>query len=650
MTRHRFGGDLASWVFSFSSSAPVLETSMTITFWSAATGGTQHGLSSDAAGTDFFNEVTTADGPTAGQIPVIYGPDGVTWMWASAAGHPRALITANDLAEPTPGVALTIFDAKGDLVVATGPDTVARLPVGSAGDVLTVDSTTATGAKWAPPASGGGSGASTLPSTIFVAASTASTAEKALATATYTCDGTADNVQINAAVAAVKAAGGGRVVLSAGTFNLAAAIALTGNDNAGTSPTQILQGAGHFNTFLVPTAGVHAIAISMIARVQILDLGFKIDGASSAITATAAGSALHRSFDESLFANLYITGQYSTHTGWAVNLGSPFRSLMHNWLVSGVKNGIRLYSEDATQNPGDCTFNRMIVGLYNPSGTAGVAYSLESPAGQLNQIEFVMCEAFIDTSVASYGTAFYLGGTNGVTHCKFHGVNAEQFATIWWVESGEGNVFDANFITCADGVAGTSAFNFGASAYNNRVDGIGMFYSAVANKLVTSTATSITQPNIIEHIKILADTGATVTNSIGTAGSLVSRDIVAEGAGTAATVLRSPSVTAPSTVVTLTDGASIATNAALGNHFRVTLGGNRTLANPTGMVDGQRVIWEIIQDSTGSRAITLGSAFALGTDITAVTLTTTASKRDFLGAIYNATTAKWTVVALSKGF
>ncbi len=50
----------------------------------------------------------------------------------------------------------TIFDAKGDLIVATAADTPARLAVGSANQVLTVDSSTATGLKWAAPAAAGG--------------------------------------------------------------------------------------------------------------------------------------------------------------------------------------------------------------------------------------------------------------------------------------------------------------------------------------------------------------------------------------------------------------------------------------------------------------------------------------------------------------
>jgi hypothetical protein len=50
---------------------------------------------------------------------------------------------------------LTILDAKGDLISATAADTPARLAVGTNGQVLTADSTTSTGLKWAAPASGG---------------------------------------------------------------------------------------------------------------------------------------------------------------------------------------------------------------------------------------------------------------------------------------------------------------------------------------------------------------------------------------------------------------------------------------------------------------------------------------------------------------
>jgi len=50
------------------------------------------------------------------------------------------------------GIQPTIFDAKADLLTATAADTPARLAVGANDTVLTADSSTATGLKWAAPA------------------------------------------------------------------------------------------------------------------------------------------------------------------------------------------------------------------------------------------------------------------------------------------------------------------------------------------------------------------------------------------------------------------------------------------------------------------------------------------------------------------
>jgi hypothetical protein len=52
------------------------------------------------------------------------------------------------------GIPATLLDAKGDLIVASAADTAARLAVGTNGQVLTADSGETTGVKWATPSSG----------------------------------------------------------------------------------------------------------------------------------------------------------------------------------------------------------------------------------------------------------------------------------------------------------------------------------------------------------------------------------------------------------------------------------------------------------------------------------------------------------------
>ena len=103
-------------------------------------------------------------------------------------------------------------------------------------------------------------------------------------------------------------------------------------------------------------------------------------------------------------------------------------------------------------------------------------------------------------------------------------------------------------------------------------------------------------------------------------------------------------------VVVLTDAANIATDASLGNVFRVTLGGNRNLSAPTNPTDGQKITYEISQDGTGGRGLTFDSAFNFGLDIQSFTPSSGANKVDYIGCIYKSSTGKWNVIAVAKGF
>jgi len=163
--------------------------------------------------------------------------------------------------------------------------------------------------------------------------------------------------------------------------------------------------------------------------------------------------------------------------------------------------------------------------------------------------------------------------------------------------------------------------------------------------LLTSTSAASTY---------LALAGGTVTGNleIGTAGSLTFEGSTADAnettlavtdptadrtvtlpdaTGTVALLSLAQSYTAQQrgAITALTDGATITPDFAVANNFSVTLGGNRTLANPTNLTAGASgCIW-ITQDGTGSRTLAYGSQWDF-TGGTAPTLTTTAAAVDCL--------------------
>lgn len=86
-----------------------------------------------------------------------------------------------------------------------------------------------------------------------------------------------------------------------------------------------------------------------------------------------------------------------------------------------------------------------------------------------------------------------------------------------------------------------------------------------------------------------------------------------------------------------------------GNIARITLTGNIAITN-SNAYDGQKLLLELKQDGVGGRTVSFTSETRFGTDITGITLTTTANKTDRIGLIYNATDLKYDIIALVKGF
>lgn len=100
----------------------------------------------------------------------------------------------------------------------------------------------------------------------------------------------------------------------------------------------------------------------------------------------------------------------------------------------------------------------------------------------------------------------------------------------------------------------------------------------------------------------------------------------------AASVHSHPEPVARFAPVTLTDGATITTDATRGDYFRVTLGGNRTLAVPADGTDGQRIFIEVLA-SGAQRTLTLHASILLSAGITSP-ITIPSGKRWFGDMVY----------------
>lgn len=116
-----------------------------------------------ALGQDIDTAMVDLKGGTTGQVLAKASNTDLDFTWTTDAT----------------GIPATIFDAKGDLIAATAADTASRLAVGTNGQVLTADSTAATGLKWASA----GASFTTASNLVSTTESTSSTSYTALTTA-----------------------------------------------------------------------------------------------------------------------------------------------------------------------------------------------------------------------------------------------------------------------------------------------------------------------------------------------------------------------------------------------------------------------------------------------------------------------------------
>ena len=192
------------------------------------------------------------------------------------------------------------------------------------------------------------------------------------------------------------------------------------------------------------------------------------------------------------------------------------------------------------------------------------------------------------------GNTVHITGANAITD---FGTPKSAGDSMWVIFDGASSVVDSATITVA-----------GNTNYQAAANDLALVYA-----LSTSTFLFMPFPN--SGLSPVYDTDTAKTDVANTFSAAQSGSITA-----------------------LADGANISVDLSANNHFSVTLGGNRTLDNPSNIVAGTSGSIFITQDGAGSRTLAYGGYydFAAGA---APTLTTTASKVDRIDYIARTATS-----------
>jgi hypothetical protein len=174
-------------------------------------------------------------------------------------------------------------------------------------------------------------------------------------------------------------------------------------------------------------------------------------------------------------------------------------------------------------------------------------------------------------------------------------------------------------------------------------------YTMTAPKITGGTITGVTYTSIvITGGSITGITDLAVADG-GTGASSFTSGALLKGAGTSAITTATAGTdyagidTAQTftkgqrgEITTLTDGATVTPDMADSNNFTLTLGGNRTLANPSNLTAGQSGSIFLVQDGTGSRTLAYGSQYDF-IGGTAPTLSTAANAVDRIDYVVRTT-------------
>lgn len=177
-------------------------------------------------------------------------------------------------------------------------------------------------------------------------------------------------------------------------------------------------------------------------------------------------------------------------------------------------------------------------------------------------------------------------------------------------------------------IRGPAGAGTGDMLYSNNLASMASAATSFANikQAASDTATGVVELATDAETQTGTDTARAIT-----AANLTAKEatVAHYRANTADRILTTDIVWSSMAEVTLTDAATIAWDMSTGFDFVVTLGGNRTLGNPTNTKVGQRGRIRVVQDGTGSRTLTKSSNHKTAGGA-ALTLSTPAASVDYI--------------------
>lgn len=439
---------------------------------------------------------------------------------------------------------------------------------------------------------------------------------------------------INDAIEDAETAGGGVVVLGPGLWNVDGSILVGDNIIFHRMPgSRILQMPGS-NSFVIRNRDT----VSGNTNVWITGEG-EVDGNGANQTVRFSTIALVRCTNVGVKGGT-VTGALRTGTFPSVSRHGEGVELIEcdDCEVSRVRSHNNAYDGIKTRG---CTDVRIYKNRCWDNGRSGIQLSNHGPGGEFGGTG--------DVNVRNDGTRFFRVSGNYCFHTTgTSSASAPRTSGIYLHPCSDGNIWGNQITGHQQGVAGFDVCEDNVIENNY----IGAREQCVAWE-ETQQANNIVRDNdcvaegaggqyLDDHgignrfernrCRIFGGSGTwsiDVTSDASNAEIIQNYpdSVTVNDAGTNTTINQGLPPTAPTTQV-LADSATVVWNPVQGNIATLTLGGNRTLANPSSFPVGEHTLL-VTQDATGSRTLTLGSNYLIPTGLS-VTLSTAAGATDLL--------------------